>query len=44
MNWLRQPATFSDREWILAIAEQFRDLQTGVQSPAMQKRCRHACA
>jgi hypothetical protein len=28
LNWLRQPATFSDREWILAIAEQFRELET----------------
>ncbi|MCV7430020.1 hypothetical protein [Mycolicibacterium bacteremicum] len=30
LNWLRQPATFSDREWILAIAEQYRAL---VQQP-----------
>ncbi len=29
LNWLRQPTTFSDREWILAIAEQFRDLDGG---------------
>lgn len=28
LNWLRQPTTFSDREWILAIAEQFRELET----------------
>jgi hypothetical protein len=28
LNWLRQPAAFSDREWILAIAEQFRELET----------------
>ncbi|MEH3131380.1 MAG: hypothetical protein PGN27_15625 [Mycolicibacterium neoaurum] len=26
VNWLRQPTTFSDREWILAIAEQYREL------------------
>ncbi|MGW0162739.1 hypothetical protein ACWDUN_25800 [Mycobacterium sp. NPDC003323] len=26
LNWLRQPTTFSDREWILAIAEQYRGL------------------
>ncbi len=26
LNWLRQPTTYSDREWILAIAEQFRDM------------------
>lgn len=26
LNWLRQPTTFSDREWILAIAEQYKDL------------------
>ncbi|SEA72011.1 MULTISPECIES: hypothetical protein [unclassified Mycobacterium] len=25
-GWLRQPATYSDREWILAIAEQYREL------------------
>lgn len=24
--WLRQPATYSDREWILAIAAQYREL------------------
>ncbi|MCF6389620.1 hypothetical protein L2K20_21830 [Mycobacterium sp. MBM] len=29
LNWLRQPTTFSDREWILAIAEQFRLLESG---------------
>ncbi|KAA0110478.1 hypothetical protein [Mycolicibacterium sp. P9-22] len=32
LNWLRQPATFSDREWILAIAEQFRELESGVRA------------
>jgi hypothetical protein len=32
LNWLRQPATFSDREWILAIAEQFRELELGVRA------------
>jgi hypothetical protein len=26
LAWLRQPATFSDREWILEIAEQYRAL------------------
>jgi hypothetical protein len=26
-EWLRQPAVYSDREWILAIAEQYRTLQ-----------------
>lgn len=26
-NWLRQPAAFSDREWILAIASQYRALE-----------------
>jgi hypothetical protein len=25
-NWLRQPPTYSDREWILAIADQYRTL------------------
>ena len=28
LNWLRQPTTFSDREWILAIAEKYRELAT----------------
>lgn len=27
LNWLRQPITYSDREWILEIAEQYRDLE-----------------
>lgn len=26
-TWLRQPASYSDREWILAIAEQYRGLE-----------------
>lgn len=26
LNWLRQPPAYADREWILAIAQQFRDL------------------
>jgi hypothetical protein len=26
-NWLRQPASYSDREWILAIASQYRALE-----------------
>lgn len=26
LNWLRQPLSFSDREWILAIAQQYRAL------------------
>lgn len=26
-NWLRQPSTYSDREWILAIASQYRALE-----------------
>lgn len=29
--WLRQPAEYSDREWILAIAESYRDLTKGVE-------------
>lgn len=29
LNWLRQPASFSDREWILAIAQQYRELDRG---------------
>jgi hypothetical protein len=27
LNWLRQPASYSDREWILAIAREYRALQ-----------------
>jgi hypothetical protein len=26
LGWLRQPTTYSDREWILAIAKQYRQL------------------
>jgi hypothetical protein len=26
LGWLRQPASFSDREWILEIAQQYREL------------------
>jgi hypothetical protein len=26
LSWLRQPKTYSDREWILAIAKQYRQL------------------
>ena len=29
LGWLRQPTTYSDREWILAIAKQYRDTATG---------------
>jgi hypothetical protein len=28
-NWLRQPPSYSDREWILAIADQYRTLDRG---------------
>jgi hypothetical protein len=28
-DWLRQPAAYSDREWILAIADQYRTLDSG---------------
>jgi hypothetical protein len=27
LSWLRQPTTYSDREWILAIAKQYRQLE-----------------
>ncbi|HTY27824.1 MAG TPA: hypothetical protein VMD51_06715, partial [Mycobacterium sp.] len=27
-GWLRQPETYSDREWILEIARQYRALET----------------
>ncbi|MGV9801938.1 hypothetical protein ACWDTP_28230 [Mycobacterium sp. NPDC003449] len=27
LKWLRQPETYSDREWILAIAQRYRDLE-----------------
>jgi hypothetical protein len=30
LAWLRQPATHSDREWILEIARQYRQLNTGM--------------
>ena len=29
LGWLRQPTTYSDREWILAIAKQYRQLDQG---------------
>lgn len=29
-NWLRQPQSYSDREWILAIADQYRTLDRRV--------------
>ncbi|ADU01585.1 hypothetical protein [Mycolicibacterium gilvum] len=29
LAWLRQPARYSDREWILEIARQYRELSTG---------------
>jgi 4-amino-4-deoxy-L-arabinose transferase-like glycosyltransferase len=29
-NWLRQPSSYSDREWILAIADQYRTLSRSV--------------
>lgn len=29
-HWLRQPSTYSDREWILAIADQYRALENRV--------------
>ncbi|MHC9294647.1 hypothetical protein ACRCUN_19460 [Mycobacterium sp. LTG2003] len=33
LNWLRQPKTFSDREWILAIAQQYRELDQAQKQP-----------
>ena len=27
VEWLRQPETYSDREWILEIAQQYRSLE-----------------
>jgi hypothetical protein len=30
LNWLRQPSSYSDREWILAIADQYRNLERRV--------------
>jgi hypothetical protein len=33
LGWLRQPATYSDREWILEIAQQYRQLtRSGAES------------
>jgi hypothetical protein len=29
-HWLRQPPSYSDREWILAIADQYRMLEDRV--------------
>lgn len=34
LAWLRQPATYSDREWILEIARQYRMLDNGVADDA----------
>ncbi|MBJ7341413.1 hypothetical protein [Mycolicibacterium sp.] len=33
-HWLRQPPSYSDREWILAIADQYRMLEDRVSVPA----------
>ena len=35
VEWLRQPETYSDREWILEIAQQYRSLERSghVKSP-----------
>jgi hypothetical protein len=32
-HWLRQPPSYSDREWILAIADQYRTLEHEVSGP-----------
>jgi hypothetical protein len=29
LGWLRQPTSYSDREWILEIAQQYRQLTRG---------------
>jgi hypothetical protein len=34
-NWLRQPASYSDREWILAIASQYRALERSADEVAV---------
>jgi hypothetical protein len=34
LAWLRQPATHSDREWILEIARQYRQLNAGIRDVA----------
>ncbi len=34
LAWLRQPATYSDREWILEIARQYRQLNDGLAAVA----------
>jgi hypothetical protein len=34
LGWLRQPETYSDREWILAIAQEYRDLDRAAPSTA----------
>ncbi|MCV7131796.1 hypothetical protein H7J06_02255 [Mycobacterium hodleri] len=33
-HWLRQPPSYSDREWILAIADQYRTLENRVSVPS----------
>jgi len=33
-HWLRQPPSYSDREWILAIADQYRTLESRVGVPS----------
>ena len=33
LGWLRQPASYSDREWILEIAEQYRELTLSKSGP-----------
>ncbi len=33
-GWLRQPSSYSDREWILAIAQQYRQLSLSKTGPA----------
>ncbi|MBU9767199.1 hypothetical protein FR943_25630 [Mycobacterium sp. TNTM28] len=38
LAWLSQPETYSDREWILAIAEQYRDLGPTVQPSRFSRR------
>jgi hypothetical protein len=37
-GWLRQPDNYSDREWILEIAQQYRNLTLGAHRPAAEGR------
>ena len=37
LPWLRQPESYSDREWILEIARQYRILDSGGQKARLRR-------